>query len=95
MRIKGYNVFYAYLHQLLKRKRTVQRFTAGALVLASLVKHGHNNGNSACFALNCGNYSFKILIMIIRAHGRFLAVHFIGAAMIKYIGYDKQIVSAY
>ena len=33
--------------------------------------------------------------MIVWAHGNFIAVHFIGAAMIEYVGYYVDIIAAH
>ena len=46
-----------------------------------------------CFTANCRDDTFQIGIVLIRAHRDSLAIHFVGDAVVKHVGYNEDIIA--
>ena len=92
--VEGYDIGDSHACKLLKHESAVKRLSTGALVLSSLVKHRHNNVDSASLTADSANNSLKILEMIIGAHRHGHAVHIIGYAVIEYVAKNVNVVTS-
>ena len=95
VRVKRYNVRYAHIDKLVKHQRRVERFASAAPVLPSLVKHRHNNRYAPSLSAHCRDNTLQVLIMVVRAHVVFYAVHFIRYAVVKHIADNINVVASY
>ena len=68
MSVESDDVVNTHIHKLLQGQGTVERFTAGTLVLAALIQERHNNSDSLCFSTYGSNNTFQVLEMVIRGH---------------------------
>ena len=93
--IEGDDVRYAHTHKLLKSDRAVERFSARALMLTSLVKHRHDYRYATRFARDSGDNALQIGVMVIGAHRNVLAVHLVGNAIVKGIAVKINVVTAH
>ena len=64
-------------------------------MLPSLIKHWHDYIQAFGIAFRRRNDPFQVLVMIVRAHGTFFPIHFVGNAVIKTIHKDKNIIGSY
>ena len=62
-------------------------------MLTAFIKHRHDNCDAVCFATDCRNDTLQIGIVLIRAHRHGLAIHFVGDAVVKHVGHNKDIIA--
>ena len=95
MRVKGDDIAYAHVLQLLKRQGAIQAFAAGAAVLPPLVEHGHDDADAFGPTADGGDDALEVLIMIVRRHGHRTAIHLIFHVIRADIAQDIDIVAAH
>ena len=83
-----------HIHKLLQGQGTVERFTAGTLVLTALIQERHNNSDSLCFSTYGSNNTFQVLEMVIRGHVVGITVQGIGHVVVAHVNHNVEIVSA-
>ena len=65
MSVESDDVVNTHIHKLLQGQGTVERFTAGTLALAALIKVWHDNVDTACLTADSCNHTLQILEVVI------------------------------
>ena len=92
--VEGDKVGDAHSNELLECKRTVERLSAGSLMLSALVEHRHYNADTASLTANSTDNSLKILKMVVGTHGYGLTVHIILYTVIEDVTYNINVVTS-
>ena len=94
MGVKGNDVRDPVLDQLLQCESAVQRLAAVALMLAGLIKEGHDHVDTCSLSGRSGNETLKILVMIIRRHGYHASSQIILDAVVADVNEEVKIRTA-
>ena len=93
--VKGQNIGYAVIHELLQSKRAVEGFPSGSLVLAAFVQERHHDADSVCLSVCRGDDALEVLEMVIGAHVVDVSELAVGDAVIAYINEDEKVNAPY
>ena len=97
MSIEGNEIIHSHVVEFLKHEGTV-KWLSGApwcsSMLSSLIQERHNNIHSLSLTGSCCDHTFKVLIMIIRAHMIDTVIHSVGNGAVGYISNKKQIFTS-
>lgn len=91
--IESNDVFHTHVNQFLQSQGTVQRFPAGAAVLAALVEEGHDHVNAARFSAYCCDDPLQILEVIVRGHMVGMPAERVGQTVIADINQNIDVIA--
>ena len=82
MGVKSDEIGDTHVHQFLDRIGAVERFPSVSFMLPAFIEKRHDHVDPVSLAVDRGNDSFQVLVMVIGRHMIDIAVHFIGNTVI-------------
>ena len=82
------------IDELLQHHGAVEGLTVGLAVLSAFIKHGHDDRDTAGFAVDGSEDALQVGVVVVRTHGDFHAAHLVSDSIVEGVDEDEQVITA-